>query len=110
MIGPISNAHINPAVTVGVLINEGITFDNILFTILIWFSQLVGATLGAFFVRLTAVVEYGNMMSSVASIAINKSYYESDCEIDCEIYYGKIFMIETFGTFMFVSCCLAMVH
>jgi glycerol uptake facilitator-like aquaporin len=110
MIGPVSNAHINPAVTIGVLINEGFTKDNILFTVLIWLSQFLGATLGVLFVRITTVVVSGNMMSPVAALAIDESYYEADCETDCKVFYGKIFMVEVFCTFMFVSCCLAMVH
>jgi len=38
LIGPISNAHINPAVTVAVLIVQGFTRENIIFTVMIWLS------------------------------------------------------------------------
>lgn len=38
LIGPISNAHINPAVTTGVLLVQGITRENCMFTVMIWIS------------------------------------------------------------------------
>jgi glycerol uptake facilitator-like aquaporin len=56
MIGPISNAHINPAVTAGVLIVQGLNKENLIFTTMIWISQLIGATLGVLWVRYSSVV------------------------------------------------------
>ena len=61
LIGPISNAHINPAVTVGVLIVQGINRENVVFTLMIWMSQIIGAILGVLWVRFTAVVKVNEL-------------------------------------------------
>jgi glycerol uptake facilitator len=47
--GPFSGAHLNPAVTLGVLLNGGITFDQ---AIVYWIAEMVGAFLGAILVFL----------------------------------------------------------
>ena len=48
--GHVSGAHFNPAVTIGVLINTGITYANILFAVQIIIAELIGASLGVLFV------------------------------------------------------------
>ena len=45
-----SGAHFNPAVTIGVLIMEGLSFSNIVFAVQIVISQIIGAALGVLFV------------------------------------------------------------
>lgn len=57
LIGPISGAHINPAVTMGVLLTQGLTKENCVFTLIIWISQIIGATLGVLWVRISSVVK-----------------------------------------------------
>ena len=59
LIGPISNSHVNPAVTLGVLIresgeerSEGKTSSNVVFAQLIMLAQVVGAALGACLIAL----------------------------------------------------------
>lgn len=111
MIGPISNAHINPAVTIGVLLTQGLTRENCIFTLMIWLSQFIGATLGVLWVRFSAVVkanEYDQIeiLSPIARITPHESYIKDDGAV----YYGYIFMVECFATFMFVSCCLSLSH
>ncbi|MEG0948995.1 MAG: aquaporin [Bacteroidales bacterium] len=43
-IGPISGCHVNPAVSLGVFLNKGMSFGEM---IQYWIAQLIGATLGA---------------------------------------------------------------
>lgn len=78
---------------------------------MIWLSQFIGATLGVLWVRFSAVVmqnEYDEteILSPIARIAPHPSYVSEDGTV----YYGYLFMVEVFGTFMFVSCCLALSH
>jgi len=47
--GPVSGAHINPAVTLGVALNGGIGWD---LAIVYWIAQMIGAFLGAVLVFL----------------------------------------------------------
>ena len=47
--GPVSGGHINPAVTLAVLVNGGIGFDT---AIVYWLGQMIGAFLGAVLVFL----------------------------------------------------------
>lgn len=43
-IGPISGCHVNPAVSLGVFLNKGMSFGDM---IMYWIAQLIGAALGA---------------------------------------------------------------
>jgi glycerol uptake facilitator-like aquaporin len=47
-------------------------------------------------------------MTPIAQIKPNEWYLEG--HNGETTYYGYIFMVEMFATFMFVSCCLAMGH
>jgi glycerol uptake facilitator-like aquaporin len=111
LIGPISNAHINPAVTIAVLLSQGMIRENAIFTVMIWISQFIGATLGILWVRFSAVVKANEfdqteILSPIARIAPHEAYVMDDGSV----YYGFIFMVEIFATFMFVSCCLSLSH
>src|SRR6188472_2971264 len=48
-IGPVSGCHVNPAVTLGVLLRKGITTTEAVYY---WIAQLVGAILGAALLKL----------------------------------------------------------
>ena len=78
---------------------------------LIILSQIFGAIFGCLWALMTAVTdEVDNervVLTPFASIRPNISYYDL---IYTKIYFGKVLLIELFGTFMFVSCCLAMSH
>lgn len=59
LLGPISNSHVNPAVTMGVLVREsgedrskGRILKNVGFAIIIMLSQIAGAALGALIVTI----------------------------------------------------------
>jgi len=77
LIGPISNSHINPAVTLGVLVREfgeersgrsqGKMGKNIAFAMLIILSQILGAGLGALLVSL---IRYGEDDPETSAIGI----------------------------------------
>ena len=103
-IGPISNAHINPAVTAGVFLNCGPSKSNFYFMLMIWFSQIFGAGLGCLWVRMSANVEDGFFISpNVADISVNKGFVDENNKI----YAWDILCIEMFSTFMFVLACLS---
>ena len=59
-LGGISGGHFNPAVTMGVLIKEGrANFgQNIVFAIMIWIAEILGAVLGVFCVFMTNKTVY----------------------------------------------------
>ena len=51
MFGPISGAHFNPAVTIGVLVTQQSWKDNIGFALIVIISEIVGAFLGCLLAR-----------------------------------------------------------
>ena len=104
LIGPISNAHINPAVTMGTLLYLGISKDNFLFTLAIWLAQLIGAILAMLWVRMSITVDSGEITSpNIANLEIDGGFLDWDNE---KVQFWDIFVIELFATFMFVILCL----
>ena len=110
MIGPVSGGHVNPAVSMAVLVREGLSKlgGNILFFALIVVFQILGAGLG---VLLT--LGYGGKMyeddplgrSRIAKLCPANSDVMT-CEADGNIQFPA-FMAEFFGTFLFTSVILS---
>ncbi|XP_013417580.1 aquaporin-8 [Lingula anatina] len=80
--GHISGAHVNPAVTLGIVIAGGITLP---VAVVYLFAQLLGGMVGAGFVRLLSPVELFNMTNGGAQ-TINPSVVTWGTAIGCEIF------------------------
>jgi aquaporin Z len=66
-IGPVSGCHVNPAVTLGVLIRGGITVTE---AISYWLAQVFGAVLGAALLRLM-VSDFGGATDRTGGLGTN---------------------------------------
>jgi aquaporin Z len=101
LLGPISNAHCNPAVTLGVFIrnsvekrSKGNNMFNFMYALKLMVSQIIGAALGACIVGFTADVE-GDKLAKLCTY-----YGSSTCEPGNP---SKALLVEIIGTFLFVS-------
>jgi len=66
-IGPVSGCHVNPAVTLGVLMRKGITTTEALY---FWIAQLIGAILGASLLKLM-VSGFGGATDMTGALGTN---------------------------------------
>jgi aquaporin Z len=66
-IGPVSGCHVNPAVTLGVLMRKGITMTEAIYY---WIAQLVGAILGASLLKLM-VSGFGGVKDETGALGTN---------------------------------------
>jgi glycerol uptake facilitator protein len=102
--GPISGAHFNPAVTIGMLFKEGNAnwMRNFTFTLMLLIAQGIGAVIGC------AICLGGfKLEKSDNAKVMNKDYYIAQlCPAngcDDKSVAGKVFIVEMTCTFLFVN-------
>lgn len=93
-IGPVSGCHVNPAVTLGVLIRGGISARE---AVTYWVAQVVGAVVGAALIKLL-VSGFGGAKDQTGALGTN-SY-------GVKISLGGAFVLEVVMTFLFVLVIL----
>lgn len=106
LLGPISNSHVNPAVTLGVLVREsgeerssGKFVHNLLYAIRIMLSQIGGAILGACIITL---LRYTKEEETVGMARLCGAIGTGDCKNEGDVN-AKMLLAEFLGTFLFVS-------
>ena len=93
-IGPVSGCHVNPAVTLGVLMRKGITTTEAIYY---WIAQLVGAILGAALLKLM-VSSFGGVKDETGALGTNNW--------GATITAGGTFVLEVVLTFLLVLVVL----
>jgi aquaporin Z len=93
-IGPVSGCHVNPAVTLGVLLRRGITGAEAGYY---WVAQLVGAILGAVLLKLM-VAGFGGVTDRTGALGTN--------DWGPSINAGGTFVLEVVLTFLLVFVVL----
>lgn len=108
LIGSVSGCHINPAVTMGVLIQNGLGDGNIVVAAMVMASQIVGGLISLVFIRLnSSVMEVLGI--SIPNVILMLMPSEMLMEIDgvkVTPNWFKVALVEVYGTFLFVSCIL----
>jgi len=109
LLGPISNSHVNPAVTLGVLVREagearsrGKMGKNVAFAVMIMLSQILGATAGAFVVALLRWSP-GNGTNDIGVARLCGQIGAPNCAAPEGGNGAKMFLAEVIGTFLFVN-------
>lgn len=103
LFGKITDSHVNPAVTLGVLIRESVQprskgkcGENVLFAIKIMLSQVFGAGIGAFIVTILRVEDKVGIARLCSPIGgVNCAGVNGNA--------GRMLAAEVIGTFFFVS-------
>ena len=110
LLGPISNSHVNPAVTLGVLVREageerskGKMAKNVVFAIMIMLSQILGAIVGAFVVALLRYSDDGLGTNAVGVARLCGQIGAPNCAVVDEANAAKMLLAEFIGTFLFVN-------
>jgi len=98
VIGGVSGCHINPAVTLGVLINKGISFKD---AVCYWIAQFLGGIAGA--ALLVAIIKTANI-GSVTDIGLGANGYGGLSYVGISM--GGAFLVEVILTFVFVFTVL----
>lgn len=93
-IGPVSGCHVNPAVTLGVLLNKGITATEAAYY---WVAQLVGAILAAAVIKIM-VSGFGGATDQTGGLGTN--------DWGKSITAGGTFVLEVILTFLLVFVVL----
>ncbi|GAB3799993.1 MIP/aquaporin family protein [Micromonospora zhanjiangensis] len=91
--GPLSGSHLNPAVTLGVLLSGKITMPG---AVAYWVAQLVGSAVAAFL--LWVLVHWGGVVDQTGALGAN-GYGQN-------INLGGTMLLETVITFLFVLVVL----
>jgi aquaporin Z len=96
-VGPISGAHLNPAVTVGVWLADRFPVEDVAPYII---AQIIGAVLGAG--AIYALVASGNSGYTIGTAGLGQNVW------DPKLFgWAPIFAFEVLGTFIFVTVILA---
>lgn len=93
-IGPVSGCHINPAVTLGVLLSRGMTTTEAAY---FWVAQFAGGIAGAALLRLLTS-GFGDMTDQTGVLGAN--------DYGATISLGGAFVLEVLLTFVFVAVIL----
>ena len=93
-LGPVSGCHVNPAVTLGVLLSRGITGTE---AVAYWVAQLAGGIAGAAVLKLM-VSGFGGVQDQTGSLGANN--YGVDISL------GGALLLEGLLTFVFVTVIL----
>ena len=93
-IGPVSGCHVNPAVTLGVLMRKGITTTEAVYY---WIAQLVGAIVGASLLKVM-VSGFGGVKDETGALGTN--------DWGATITMGGTFVLEVVLTFLLVLVVL----
>lgn len=93
-VGPVSGCHVNPAVTLGVLLNKGITITEAVYY---WVAQLVGAIVAAALLKLM-VSGFGGVTDQTGALGTN--------DWGKTISAGGTFVLEVVMTFLLVFVVL----
>jgi aquaporin Z len=93
-IGPVSGCHINPAVTLGVLLSRGMTAREAVFY---WAAQIAGGIAGAAVLRLLTS-GFGNVTDQTGALGAN--------DYGTSVSAGGAFLVEVLLTFAFVVVIL----
>lgn len=101
-IGPISGCHVNPAVTLGVLLSGGLSLVE---AIGYWIAQFIGGLAGAF--ALWGVLSSSPLYSK-SKVGLGTDGYASHSMI--HISAGGAFAAETILTFLFVMVVIGATH
>jgi len=96
-IGPVTGCHVNPAVTLGVLIGKGITTAE---AVGYWISQVAGAIVGAALIKV--MVEGGDVTDQTGALGTNNW--------GVTINMGGTFLLEVIMTFLLVLVVLLVTH
>jgi aquaporin Z len=94
-LGPVSGCHINPAVTLGVLLNRGMTATE---AALYWIVQLAGGIAGAAVLALLTSGGFGKVTDTTGALGAN--------DYGTTISLGGAFVLEALLTFVLVSVVL----
>jgi len=110
LIGRVTGAHVNPAVTMGVLITQAGSEEenfgkNLPFALLIWAAQCIGAVLGCLLSRTGAHNGTGGWIGGFGTLCPKNFYHNGNCNAGDGTF--SFFMMEMVGTFIFVSVILS---
>ena len=97
-IGPISGCHINPAITLGILMRRGIPVTE---AVLYWTAQFVGAIAGASLLKLMTS-SFGDVTDQTGALGTN--------QWGATINERGTFLLEIIMTFLLVSVVLLVTH
>jgi|1186.fasta_scaffold73942_1 glycerol uptake facilitator protein len=95
--GPISGAHLNPAVTIGLAVSGGITWGQVP-------EYLIGEFIGAFIGAILVTVHYWDHFKATEDQGLKLAVYSTGPNIRN---YGLNFVSEVIGTFVLVFVVLA---
>ena len=96
--GPVSGAHLNPAVTLAVAMNGGITWDQVPWY---WAGEMLGAFLGAVLVYIHYLPHWAETENADLKLAV----FSTGPAIRN---YAANFISEVIGTFVLVGLCAAL--
>ena len=110
LLGPISNAHCNPAVTIGVMIREfgedrakNRKLEIFTFAIRIMIAQIIGGAIACFIILGVRSKEDETAMATLCG-PIGGKFVDGELKMcDPDGMFGKMFLAEIIGTFLFVS-------
>ena len=113
--GPVSGGHMNPAVTLGVLVGyygQPCFVKKLLFSLVIMLSQVVGAFFGCFMVWLTSVEYRDGYLHPTPALLCPTRDMGTDRKDICDGsgQFGSLFFIEVMMTFIFVGTVLSIIY